>query len=140
MNTHTYSQGYIYKLKTLHSRVDEVGKLMLSNKLYMYIGYPIIVYRCYILEFLHSNIIIGNVQRTLVKYLQKVLQWHHVGCNSDKILNVAVAMTPHQIVICAQNLDTQIWCRSPQQSCFYSVRHVVTPLMLKRSSNGRPGR
>ena len=28
MNTDTYSQGYIYKLKTLHSRVDEVGKLI----------------------------------------------------------------------------------------------------------------
>ena len=38
MNTDTYSQGYIYKLKNLHSRVDEVGKLIiLSNKLYMYI-------------------------------------------------------------------------------------------------------
>ena len=36
MNTDTYSLGYIYKLKTLHSRVDEVGKLMLRNKLYMY--------------------------------------------------------------------------------------------------------
>ena len=37
MNTDTYSQGYIYKLQTLHSRVDEVGKLMLNNKLCMYI-------------------------------------------------------------------------------------------------------
>ena len=33
MNTDTHSQGYIYKLKTLHSRVDEVGKLMVNNKL-----------------------------------------------------------------------------------------------------------
>ena len=37
MNAGTYLQGYIYKLKPLHSRVDEVGKLMLSNKLCMYI-------------------------------------------------------------------------------------------------------
>ena len=37
MNTDTYLQGYIYKLKTLHIRFDEVGKSMLSNKLYMYI-------------------------------------------------------------------------------------------------------
>ena len=37
MNTDTYSQGYIYKVKTVHSRIDEVGKLMLRNKLYMHI-------------------------------------------------------------------------------------------------------
>ena len=51
--------GYT-QLKTLCSRVDEVGKLILSIKLYMYIhaytGYPIMVYRYYIAEFLHSNI------------------------------------------------------------------------------------
>ena len=41
INTDTYSQGYIYKLKTLHSRVDEVSKLMLNNELCMYIGYRI---------------------------------------------------------------------------------------------------
>ena len=32
MNTDTYFQGYIYKLKILHSRVDKFGKLMLNNK------------------------------------------------------------------------------------------------------------
>ena len=55
MNTDNYSQGYIYKLKTLHSRADEVGKLMLSIKWYMYVytEYSIMVHRCYIPEFLH---------------------------------------------------------------------------------------
>ena len=36
MNTDTYSQGYMYKLKAT-CRVDEFGKLILTNKLYMYI-------------------------------------------------------------------------------------------------------
>ena len=70
MNTDTYSLGYIYKLKTLSSRADEVGKIMQSNKLYVHvyahIGYPIMVYRCYIPEFPHSDII-GSVQRISVK-------------------------------------------------------------------------
>ena len=34
----------------------------------------------------------------------------NVGCYSDTILRVAVAMTPHRSVICTQNVDTQIWC------------------------------
>ena len=46
------------------------------------------VYRCYIPEFLHSNILIRGVQKTLVRHLQNkcgVLQSHHVRCNSDTI-------------------------------------------------------
>ena len=71
MNTETYLQGYIYKLKTLHSiELMEVGKLMLINYActYTHTGYPIMVCKCYIPEFLHFDLIIGSVQIKLVKY------------------------------------------------------------------------
>ena len=45
-----------------YSRVDEVGKLMLSHKIIhvlTHAGYPIILCQCYILEFLHSGTLGG---------------------------------------------------------------------------------
>ena len=60
MNTDTYSQGYICNLKTQYSIEDEVGKLMLSHivtHVHTHAGYPIIVYQCYIPEFLYSGIL-----------------------------------------------------------------------------------
>ena len=67
MNTDIYSliHRVVYmQFKTLYSRVDEVGELMLSHKIihvatYTSIGYPIIVYQCYTPKFLHYGILGG---------------------------------------------------------------------------------